>query len=173
MKKIQGVLNAINKTRYTAQLGPGITIEYLTINLGSKKETSYGTIRERYYIYGDAEVLITGSIDDVMKLLARNGITKVSPDDGNAQSEALCMLVFKHVMQHAYDLLIKKLSLENYLLIDPAYHEGVFNVALFYQSLEHGPYYKDRLNTNMAVRRTGYKVEDWATYHMNRFPDRG
>lgn len=156
MKNVDKIINLINRTEYDAKVD-GTPIKY-KIELVSKFHNEYGVVRKKYYIHGYIDIFNTGNL-------------KVDPDT----TRAFTAKVFKLYIQAAYDLLIKKMSIDNYILLDPG-REGRVIVSYYHMDKkDQGPYEKDTIATQSAVSFSvgnPLRNDDWFRYYTTRFPNR-
>lgn len=159
MKNLNRIIDTINKTEYDAKID-GIPVKY-SIHLRPVEKNEYGTLRNRYYIYGNVDVFSTG---DLVPELA---------DQMKELIEKFTNKVYQYFMQSSYDLLIKNLSLDNYILIDPK-NEGLVKISYYHKTTEQGPYESITIPTQRAVSHfsSDARNEDWFAYHSERFPNR-
>jgi hypothetical protein len=155
MKNIQGIIDALNRTEFTDTYD-GADVKY-KINLGSQTKNEYGITRTRYYIRGVINVFNY----DHETFLKKFG-HKRDPE----------RYFFNFFMQKAYDVLIKKLSIDQFVLLDPKHDNG--NVAIFCFSgsnMDGGPVRHDEIPTSRAVSPWQKDLEnkDWFSYYTERF----
>lgn len=159
MKNLNRIIDVINKTEYDAKID-GVPVKY-SIHLKPVEKNEYGTKRKRYYIYGNVDVFST---DDLVPSSSADGYDLILKFTNK---------VYQHFMQSAYDLLIKNLSLDNYILIDPK-KEGLVKISYYHKTTEQGPYESITIPTQRAVSvfATDLRNNDWFVYHSERFPNR-
>jgi hypothetical protein len=159
MKNIQGIIDALNRTEFTDTYD-GVEVKY-KINLGSQTKNEYGSTRTRYYIRG---VISAFNYDheEFSKMTMKKTGQLHDPEK----------MLFNYFMQKAYDILIKKLSIDQFVLLDPKHDNG--SVAIFCftgPNMDGGPVRHDEIPASRAVAAWNPKFtnEDWATYYTDRF----
>lgn len=165
MKKVEGVIQAINKASHKIQIQDGIEIEYAH-RIGSEDRNEYGSIRKRYYIYGNASITFS-------ETLPTADYERFVGAKGNANPDLILNKVFKIVMKQAYYLLIEVLSLDQYILLDLD-AGGQFQIRCYHGNQDRGPFYAGSMKTSYAAGRyIDNAVPEWVSYQENRFPNRG
>jgi hypothetical protein len=151
MKNIQGVINAINRTEFTDTF-EGMDVKY-KIGVESITKNEYGTLRTRYYIKGKIEAF------------------NYNPENFKGKI-GVTVKLYKYFMQKAYDFLIKKLSIDHFVLLDLKQEDGSVSIWCYTRpDTEGGPVAHEFLSTarSVAAWNQDYANEDWTAYHTERF----
>lgn len=151
MKNVKGIIDTLNNTEFSADFHT-MKLKY-KIGIGSQTKNEYGTLRTRYYING------------VVNAFNWN-------PDNFSDDTASSILIFKFFMQKAYVLLVKKLSLEQFVLLDLKHENGIVHIFEFRgPDYEGGPANTDEISTSRAVSpwNREYENKDWTAYHTERF----